>query len=197
MGKAKQKNVPKLSEVEPLRTGQNRFYLDIATVKRIAGQPKTVKPTWRITVDERTQLKFSDFFQTKKGMVEPTGQQFYTWKQSGKAVTFARLDNAGENQRLQERCESKDWKLGIEFEFTARDTPQQNSLAEVGFATIANRGRAMMSRANIPYKIRFRIWSEAFKTATLLDGLIPIEIDGELATKYKHWCGKDPEFAKH
>ena len=40
--------------------------------------------------------------------------------------------------------------MKCEFELTARDTPQQNSLAEVGFATLANRGRAMMHRANLP-----------------------------------------------
>ena len=89
-------------------------------------------------VDERTQLKFSDFYTTKNGMVEPTCEQFYRWKQSGNPVKYVRLDNAGENKLLKKRCQSKDWKLKIEFEFTARDTPQQNSLAEVGFATIAN-----------------------------------------------------------
>jgi len=66
-----------------------------------------------------------------------------------------RLDNAGENKLLKKRCDSKDWKLGIEFEFTARDTPQQNSLAEVGFATIANRGPALMHRANVSFEKRF------------------------------------------
>jgi hypothetical protein len=112
-------------------------------------------------------------------------------------VQAIRLDNAGENKSLKQRCDSKDWQLGIKFEFTARDTPQQNSLAEVGFATIANRGRAMMHQANLPASVRPRVWTEAFKTATLLDGLVPIEINGKLATKYVHWCGENPMFAKH
>jgi hypothetical protein len=51
---------------------------------------------------------------------------------------------------LQQRCESVEWKLDIEFEFTARDTPQQNHLAELGFAVLVNRGRALMTRANVP-----------------------------------------------
>jgi hypothetical protein len=91
-------------------------------------------------VDKRTQLKFSNFYPTKNGMVEPTCEQFQKWKQHGKPVKFVRMDNAGENKLLKKRCESSDWKLGIKFEFTARATPQQNSLSEVGFATIANRG---------------------------------------------------------
>jgi hypothetical protein len=33
-GKAKQKNVPKITDPEPLKEGENRIFLDIATVKR-------------------------------------------------------------------------------------------------------------------------------------------------------------------
>ena len=152
-GKAKQKNVPKESESKPAKKGENRIYLDIATVKKRKGQPRVNRLNWHIMVDEWTQLKFSDFYTTKNGMVEPTCEQFYRWKQSGNPVKYVRLDNAGENKLLKKRCQSKDWKLKIEFEFTARDTPQQNSLAEVGFATIANRGRALMYQANIPYSV--------------------------------------------
>ena len=39
-----------------------------------------------------------------------------------------RLDNSGENKSLQKECEKQN--LGIIFEFTAPDTPQQNSVAE-------------------------------------------------------------------
>ena len=77
-------------------------------------------------------------------------------------------DNAWENKKLQERAESSDWKLGPTFEYTARDTPQQNHYAELAFATIANRGRALMHRANVPIKIRYKGYTEAFQTATLL-----------------------------
>ena len=31
----------------------------------------------------------------------------------------------------------------------------------------------------------------------MLDGLIPIEIDDETTTRYIHWYGSNPEFAKH
>jgi len=63
---------------------------------------------------------------------------------NGRAVEKIRLDNAEENKLLQKCSKCADWKLGIDYEFTARDTPQQNSLSEVAFATLANRGRAMM-----------------------------------------------------
>jgi hypothetical protein len=142
-GKARQKNLPK-SEHAPAEKGANRIFLDLATVKTPKGAPKISKPNWRIMVDERTGMKFSDFYEKKDGMIEPTCAQLNRWKDAGLAVKYVRLDNAGENKGLKERIHGAAWKLPIEFEFTARDTPQQNHLAEVGFATLANRGRAIM-----------------------------------------------------
>jgi hypothetical protein len=73
---------------------------------------------------KRTGLKFSNFFDTKNGMVEPTCEQLHQWRQNGITVDYiSRLDNAGENKLLKQRCQSKDWKFNIEFEFTARATP--------------------------------------------------------------------------
>jgi hypothetical protein len=45
---------------------------------------------------------------------------------------------------------SVDWKLSIEFELIAWNTPQQNSIAETAFYAIACNGRAMLHQANIP-----------------------------------------------
>ena len=87
--------------------------------------------------------------------------------------------------------------LDIDFEWTARDTPQQNHLAELGFAYIANKGCTMMARANIPPHVHYKVFREAFKTATLLDRLNPVTIDGVTKTRYEHWCGRNPAFAQH
>jgi hypothetical protein len=54
-----------------------------------------------------------------------------------------------------------------------------------------------MSAANLPEEIRYCVYSEAFKSVTLLDGLVPIEIDGKVATRYEQWSGKVPTFAKY
>jgi hypothetical protein len=148
-------------------------------------------------VDERTQLKFSDFFDTNNGMVEETCEQLHRWKQSGWGAKLIRLDNAGENKLLQQRSQSADWKLNITYKFTARDTPQQNHLAELGFAHLANYGRALMARANVPLNIPYKVFTKVFKTATLLDGLTVIKIGNKEGTRYEHWCGKNPEFSEH
>jgi hypothetical protein len=49
----------------------------------------------------------------------------------------------------------------------------------------------MMSHANIPKHLKHLLLPDAVLTATLLDNLIPIEINGKLATKYVHHAGKD------
>ena len=88
-------------------------------------------------------------------------------------------------------------EVGLTFEYTARDTPQQNRLAELAFATLANRGRAMIHAENIPIKLRYKIFKEAFQTATLMDGLDVINIDGKEDTRYKHRFARNPAFADH
>jgi hypothetical protein len=140
VGKAKQRNVPKASEHVSATRPNERIYLDISAVKKGADMKLTTKPYWRIMVDEATQLKFSDFFETKNGMIEPTCEKLYQWQQTNKAVKFIRMDNGGENKGLESRANSADWKLNIKFEYTGRETPQRNHLAELGFAILANRG---------------------------------------------------------
>jgi hypothetical protein len=73
--KAKQKIVPQISEGMPAKDGKNRIYLDIAMVKQRKGMPRATKLNWRNMVDQRTGLHFSNFFNTKNGMVEPTCEQ--------------------------------------------------------------------------------------------------------------------------
>ena len=109
------------------------------------------------------------------------------------------MDNAGENLKLEARMNGANWKLDIEPEYTAVNTPQQNHLAELSFHIIANRGRALMHRANVPLNYRYELFREAFATITQLDWLAVIEIDGVNKTRYKHWSqsDNDPKFAKH
>ena len=148
-------------------------------------------------VDERTQLKFSHFYQSKTNMVEPTLQLLNLLGEHNHKVDVVRMDNAGENQQLEKRALSARWKLPIEFEYTARNTPQQNHLAEIAFATIMNRARAMMIAANIPEQERHRFAQMCILTATKLDSLQVIDIDGVKQTRHFHFFGTQPSFANH
>ena len=70
-----------------------------------------------------------------------------------------------------------DWKLVLQWESTSRNTPQQNSIAEVGFWTIKHQDKAMMVGTNVLKEVQFMVYREAYDTACKLDGLIPITID--------------------
>ena len=134
-------------------------------------------------------LKFVHFFETKDGMVEPTCELFSCWKRAGHGVEIVRLDNAGENLALQNHCNSATWQLGIEFKFTARDTPQQNSLAEVGIFTLANRVWAMMHYAHVPLEYCYKLFHDCYATAAMVDGLMIVNVNGKFASRSEHFCG--------
>jgi hypothetical protein len=56
-------------------------------------------------------------------------------------------DNSGENNALQKSCKQEG--LGIVFEYTAPNTPQQNGRVERRFPTLYGRVRAMLQNINI------------------------------------------------
>jgi hypothetical protein len=130
VAKAKQKNITISKEDVKEQDGKTQVYFDISSIKK----PKDIKAIYNwhcwILVDERTQWKFVDFYEKKNSMIKPTCKQFKKWEQNGHKVDVVWMDNGGENLKFEKRAQSNDWKLGITFEKTARDTPQQNGLAE-------------------------------------------------------------------
>jgi hypothetical protein len=142
-------------------------------------------------------MKFVDFFETKNGMVEPMCKKFKLWEQHSHKAEVVCMDNGGQNVKLENRAKSKDWQLGIVFEKTARDMPQQNSLAEIGLTVIANKACTLMAQPNVPQRIKYKIFREAYKTAAILDGYVVIECNGIEDTRYVHWCGTNPNFTNH
>ncbi len=118
-------------------------------------------------------------------------------KENGQPVPKIWQDNAGENKKLVQRLTSKDWKLDAQVEYTARDTPQQNSLAEQGFTFISSIPRAALNTANIPQKQRYRRFSECAMTMTKLDWLNIVGMDGVIKTRIDHFgCGL-PKFSQY
>jgi hypothetical protein len=71
-------------------------------------------------------------------------------------------------------------------------------LAELGFTSLAAKGRALMIDANLPLPLWYRLYCMAFRTACALDWLVPIQLDGKLATRWNHFTkGTEPAFARH
>ncbi len=99
-------------------------------------------------------------------------------------VNFIRCANARENELLQTRAKVKTGNMGLNLSSLAGTLPpERNHLAELGFALLANCGRALMHHNNVPTNIWYKVWKrEAVKTATLLDDLTIIELNGVEAT---------------
>ena len=193
---AKRKALEQKKE-EPTTTKEKRMYTDIQTFKARQGEKPLVKPHMCMRVLEGSQLKFASFHQTKNGMIEPLCEQLSRWKQQGLGIDIIRCDNAGENKGLQARANSAAWKLNIAFEYTARDTPQQNHLAEIAISNINCKGRATMHRAHVPEQYRQIFFRDAWLTAVKLDGLEVVEIDNVKKTRYEHVFKRNPAFAGH
>jgi hypothetical protein len=103
----------------------------------------------------------------------------------------------GENKKLITLAHSKEWKLDTSFKNTAHKTPQQNLKAEAGFAVIAAKARAMLSAEQVPREEHHKMRGEGAKTATALDNLIAVTINGEIKTRYEHAGLQIPLFVKH
>jgi hypothetical protein len=60
-------------------------------------------------------------------------------------------------------------------------------MAELGFATLGNKGRALMVRSNIPMNKIYLLFRESFKTATDLDYLVVTEVGTKKATRHEYF----------
>ena len=82
--------------------------------------------------------------------MEPMCKKCSKWKNNGKLVSHIRHDDALENKVLIKIANDLQWRLSIITEYTGKGMPQWNQLAELGFADIAGKTRAMLVQANLP-----------------------------------------------
>ena len=124
--KAKQKNIPKVTEGAKATAPNERLLQDVATVKARSGvEARVSKPQWQNIVDELTGVIFPAFFKSKDEIVEATCKKMEKLeKAAGKPILYLRQDNAGENKALERRMASSNWKRTTKVEYTARLTPQ-------------------------------------------------------------------------
>jgi hypothetical protein len=102
-------------------------------------------------VDESTNLKIYHFHAKKDGMVEPTCELIKKLKNMEIEIKILRMDNAGENKLLQQRCESKYWQFEINYEYTGGDTPQHNGICNIGKQKQSTNGkRQHPNEQNVP-----------------------------------------------
>jgi hypothetical protein len=84
--KSKQRSLPRRTAaycevVRPKQVAQTvneRVHIDISSVKNPSEyEVKVTKPHWMMVMDKRTGMKWSEFYETKNDMVEPTCTKWY------------------------------------------------------------------------------------------------------------------------
>ena len=196
--KARHKDTKKKSDSANKATEPGeRMFLDLSkvTVSRDDQSKYTLRAKWwRGMVDEVTGKMWSDFSETKNGMVEPACELLNQLKARGLPIKVIRMDPAGENIKLEQRLKSADWAIlqPIKVEYTAAGVPQHNGPIEIKFPTVASRGRALMNAAWVPDDSRGKVAVEALRCATQLDGLRVVEVKGVKLTRDMHVYGSNP-----
>ena len=191
-GKAKQKNIPKIS-VRPRATEPGIMVShDISTIGDREGA-KAPHKQWHLTVDNCSMFCISEFYSNKDKFIEPFCKLLRSMQtRLGVKSTTVRMDNSGENKKFKERSSDSDWKLDLVYEYTSRSTPQQNSLVEVQLATIAGRARAMLNHARVPLKIRIRVSNEVLQWSTKLGNIVVDK--GHTKTRYERFKLENPKW---
>jgi hypothetical protein len=155
------------------------------------------RSNWHILVDEATGFKRSTFHKTKGGIVQDMCEHMHSKAARGHPILILRQDNAKENLALIKMAKSQAWKLTFKEELTTRKTPQQNSKAETAFTVIAAQARSMMNAAQLSDKDRFKLWAEVVKTATFLNNLVPVTVNGITKTRWEHAGHSLPSWTKN
>ena len=164
IGKARQKNVLKETTTEKSKTPGHRLYIDISSIK---SESFGKKKFWLLIVDEATDNCWSYFLKQKSQTAKTVAEFVQNLKSKENVVVrYIRCDNAGENKKIEEK--TNQLGLGIKFEYTAPNTPQQNGVVERKFATLYGRVRTMFADCEMgpETKIRKGLWTECANTAT-------------------------------
>lgn len=188
-GKAQRMQVNKTTNNHATKPGE-RLMIDISTVK--TQNSKKIGRYWLLIVDEATNMKWSYFLKSKEGQVSVIIGLIKRLNNDGKTVKFIRCDNAGENVALQNRIEEEG--INVSFEYTARQTPQQNGKVERAFATLYGRMRAMMIGANWSEEMKRMHWTEAAATATKLDNILN---EKGKESPHRQFYKEDPLYEKY
>ena len=143
---------------EKSQVSGERAFLDLSSIQLPARLPALQIVNSRIIIDECTNFKISHFFHRKDQMAEAMCKFLKAWKERTIITKFTNMDNAGENKLFNQRLKSKDWQLGLQADYTLRDTPQHNHLAELALRKLATKGRALLVFANVPWRYHFHLY---------------------------------------
>ena len=173
-----------------------RMFLDVTTIDHpsLGGNRYLAGLT-----DEYSHKKFPVFLKKKSDLEEKLKQtllQIYSLHEV--KVKIIRMDNAGENQHIQEMILNHHLlhQMGTKIEFTAPFTPQQNGKIERVFPTLFARVQASFNAAKLELNLRKQLWAEAINYAFQTDD-VTVTRGRPLGPPYRVFCKKDPPYVYH
>jgi hypothetical protein len=107
--------MPKISSREKATVIKGRLLHDKSTLKVHKGEKGSSK-IWDLTVDELTGIPFTGIYNKKNDFNGSICQYIQAQTARGYPVLIMRQDNAGENETLEKRLQSADWKLPVKME---------------------------------------------------------------------------------
>ena len=105
--------------------------------------------------------------------------------QQGIKVIIIHYDNASENKKLE--TDSKKDELGLIFEYTVPNTPQQNGRDARKFVTLYGRVRSMLNWARLTKHLRGKMWA---------DHEVIIVYPGESMSSFEKFFEKETQYAR-
>ena len=140
-----------------------RIYLDTSWTNLKSGGGSIY---WFLLIDEVTQFSWSTFGKRKSDLSEKVFPIILGIINTGHKVKYLRLDNAGENWDLENKCLHH--LLGINFEYTTPNTPQFNGVVERKFQSLYNKLRDTLFESGLTYELSNLLWDECASTFTKL-----------------------------
>ena len=162
MSNAKQKPVAKKTKTQASNPGE-RIFIDTSSVSEHTSLGGA--RFWLAVVDDATGKLWSFLIKKKEDVPREIITLVTRLNDKGRPVKYIRLDDAGENKKLEALCRysNKDHLRTITFEFTSRDSPQFNGKVESKIAVGTRRAKATLNGAKLPKELRSVLWGEAIK----------------------------------
>ena len=157
--KAKAKAVSKVSTVQAKLPGE-RIFVDTSGPykKSIVGSNY-----WILVIDQFSGKSWSFFVKKNNLLSKIVDKLFIKLFAANYVIEYLRCDNSGENlENLSFVCT----KYGIQIEYMAPNTPQQNGVVERKFVTIRDRSCAAMINAKLNDEFQGLLWAECANTMT-------------------------------
>ena len=153
MGKAKQHAVSKKAVPWSQILGE-RLFFDIRS-------PSTPtfgkKHHWLLIINDCSDYSWSFFLKEKSDLAKTMLALVINLKiKFNLQVQYLCCNNAGENQDFKKTCKQEG--LGIDFEYTAPDTPHQNGYIKRKFATLFDRVCAILNGGKFTTYLQSGLW---------------------------------------